>query len=729
MIHYALALFLAGCATEEVADGSLMEHVDPFVGTGGEGFGVGSLSPAAMAPFGQMRVGPDTTETYGALGFYHCAGYYYDDDYIQAFSHTRLPGIGVSDGGAVGVMPSAVATMDRDALRAPLDHELEQASPGYYAVELPDLAAVELTATMRAAHHRYTWEGSGDRWLNFDLGHTAADDHEVRASWIEVDEAAGEVRGLVRMYGGLTGRGEGGLPTWFVARFDRGWSGSTLWLERSPVSGDRAEGVQTGVSLRFDGDVEVQVGISAVDLDGARNNLESELPAWDLEGTRAETEAQWAGWLDTIRVTGGNESARTIFASAAYHLFMLPTNFTDADRRYRGLDDAVHEADGWTYHTDFSLWDTYRTYHPLMTLVYPQKARDFARSLTEMGRQVGYLPRWPAGIVESGSMLGASADIVLGESYLKGVRDFDYETAFSIAYQQATVPIVERAREDLGEYIDRGYVPHDVAGEGAAKTLEYAINDFALGAWAAAMGQDDRAAHLVWRSNNYANVFDPETQFMRGRNSDGSWAELEDEGWGDAYAEGNAWQYTWLVPHDPQGLAELFGGSEAMVEKLSEMFELSGNEGDSFMPDPYYWHGNEPDLHASFLFAEVGRPDLTQEWVQWVRKTKYSASPAGLDGNDDGGTMSAWYVFAAMGLYPLNGTDRYVLTTPIFDQIVIQRPDGPLVIDAVGEGDYLAGVALDGAPLPGPSVRHSQLVGGRTLTMYRSLEPTDWGRW
>ena len=721
-------LLLTACGQESVPTESLVDEVNVFVGTGGLGFGVGSMTPAATAPFGMMKVGPDTTDDFGALAFSHCAGYYYDDPYIQAFSHTRLPGIGVADGGAVGFMPAAEATMDRDRLRAPLDHDEEEASPGFYAVNLDGLARVELSATPRAAHHSYRWETDGERWLNIDLGHAGSTDHDVYESAIEVDVEAGEVTGYVLMDGQLTGRNDAGAPTWFVARFDADFEDAVVWREREAVDGAAAEGVQTGASLRFAGDVQVAVGISPVDLQGARSNLAAELPDWDAGGARDRTRADWERMMGTVRVAGGSDEERAIFASALYHALQMPTLYTDVDRRYRGLDNEVHAAADWDYHTDFSLWDTYRTFHPLTILVWPDKAADFARSLSAMGEQIGRLPRWPAGVTDSGSMLGNSADVVLGESFIKGVRDFPVESAFNMALRQATLPVATGGREQLSDYMGRGFVPYDVSDGGTAKTLEYAINDHALGLWASELGETSVAAALLWRSHNYRNVFDTETNFMRGRNSDGSWAPLEDEGWGDAFAEGNAWQYSWLAPHDPQGLAELYGGEEAMVDKLQEMFELSSEEEDSFLPDPFYWHGNEPDLHASFLFAEVGRPDLTQKWVKWVREAKYSDTPEGLDGNDDGGTLSSWYVFAAMGLYPLNGTDRYVLTTPVFDQVVLQRPDGALRIDTVGEGDYLAGAAIDGVPLESASVHHSQLVGGRWLLLYRSEEPTDWGR-
>ena len=326
-------------------------------------------------------------------------------------------------------------------------------------------------------------------------------------------------------------------------------------------------------------------------------------------------------------------------------------------------------------------------------------------------------------------MLGNPAEVVLAESYLKGVRDWPVERALALAYAQAVDPDSARPREALDLYMRYGYVPHDLADAGAAKTMEYAIADHALGSWLVERGEVEQGGALLRRSRSFEAVIDPQERLARGRNADGSWAALEDSGWGDAFAEGNAWQYAWLAPHDPEGLAAAMGGRAAALEQLETFFERSIEEEDTFLPDAYYWHGNEPDLHASMLFAAWGAPALTQKWVAWVRESKYADHPAGLDGNDDGGTLSSWYVLAAMGLYPLNGTADYVLTTPAFDRLVLRRPEGALVIEAEGSGPYLARVELDGFPLDEARVRHSQLTGERRLVFFRSEEPTDWGAW
>ncbi len=722
-----LALLLACAPPPGPVD--LLPLVDPFVGTGGDGFGVGSLNPGPGTPFGQARLGPDTYGLTQAMGWSHCAGYHHDDDRVRAFSHQRLPGVGVSDGGALGVLPQAAPLHDEVARALPLDHEREHAEPGFYRLEVEDFVQVELAAREHAGVHRYTWLDEPG-WLLFDFGHTTASDHSVLESWWELTGAQ-ELTGFVRMNGGLT-NANGGLPIWFVVALSEPYQATHAWLEGVEL-GEAAQGsgIETAVALRFDANVSLKVGMSSVDLDGARAHLEAELPTWDPVVLGGYTAADWEVFLSRFEIWGGREEEQATFATALFHLGMLPTSYTDLDGRYPGADLQTHVAEGWTYYNDFSMWDTYRTWHPLMTLAWPEYAADFARSLTDLGDKLGYLPRWPAGLGESGSMIGNSADIVLGESVLKGVTEFPVERAFATAWQQATAPGSHGARRDLEAYMDFGYVPYDYAGTSVARTQEFSIDDHALGQWASWLGLEERAAYMLFRSRNYQHVIDGETGFARGRHSDGSWAEeVSDDGaWGDEFAEGNAWQYTWLAPHDPAGLATSLGGREALFAKLDELFESSLEEDDTFLWDIYYWHGNEPDLHAAFLYAALGEPASTQRWVSWIREAKYAMTPEGLDGNDDGGTLSAWYVFASMGLYPLNGTDRYVLTTPVFDELRVHRPDGTLRITAEGTGDYIAEASIDGSPLEHAVVRHELLVGGRHLHVVRAEEPTDWGWW
>ncbi|HJN74562.1 MAG TPA: GH92 family glycosyl hydrolase [Myxococcota bacterium] len=700
---------LLACTPDPWQPVDLAEHANVFIGTGGLGFGYGGLSPAASAPDGLVKVGPDTSVDGARPSFNHSAGYNFPDTHLEGFSHYRLPGIGVSDGGAVRVVMSDSSSFDANDLRAPLSHEDEEAWPGFYRVEIPE-GLVELTATPRAAHHRYQWHDE-ERWLIVDLSAGSASDISEHVASIEADAAG--FSGEIEFRGNVTSNEDDHLPLFTVGRF-------SVPAAEVVAEGDKA-------AFRFDADVELQVGLSAVDLDGARNNLEVELPSWDFAATVEQAWRSWDEALGNVRIAGGTEEEQVLFSSALMHTRMMPTLFTDIDGRYRGLDLEVHEADGWTYYTDFSLWDTYRTLHPWVILAWPELAADHAHSLADMGAKRGFIPRWPAGVIESGSMVGHSADIVLGESMRKGVTDWPAEEAFEVAWTTATDPEAERSRGEY--YLDHGWIPHDLEHGGVSKTQEYAIDDAGLAMWAAELGRADEARMLFSRSASYQNVFNPETGWMQGRNSDGSWVEMEMEGWPDPYVEGNPYQYAFLAPHDVEGLAELYGGPAELRARLSEIFELSADEEDTFAPDPYYWHGNEPDLHYAFLFAALGDPSQTQRWVKWILETRYSAGPGGLDGNDDGGTLSAWYCFATLGLYPLNGTDDYVLTTPRFEVAVIDRPGGALTIEAHGEGDYTAAVLLDGEPLQSAIISHGRLTGERHLLFLRSPEPTDWGSW
>ncbi len=718
-----------GCVSWETAPVDLVAAVDPFIGTGGLGFGQGSLHPGAQVPNGSMRVGPDTSESAGALGPMHCSGYYYEDPYVVAFSHTRKPGIGVPDGGAIGFMPTAQELIGWKDYRAPLDHDQETARPGYYSLVLDDVATVELAAGQRVAHHRYAWT-SAERWLTLDLAHTGSTEHGVLDTWVDVHDDGVTLTGFVHMDGHLTGR-TGGEPTYFVAEFSQPWAEHTLWLDgqAQPAGTTRVDGQDVQLTLRFDADVEARVAISYVDVGGAQVNLALEHPEGTLEDLAAATAATWDETLGRVSVTGGTALEQEIFASALYHALMMPTAYADADGLYLAAGGGIAQQQGWTYYTDFSLWDTYRTLHPLMILAWPERASDYARSLADMGDRLGYLPRWPAAQGESGSMVGNSADVVLGETWIKGITDWPAEAALALSVDQATNLNGVRPRDDLASVLTYGYVPADLGGSAVSKTLEYAIDDHAIAEWAQAMGQIDIAAEFDERSLAYGTVFEPESQFMRGRNADGSWADLNELFWEDYYAEGNAWQYTWLVPHDAEGLAELFGGRDALFDKLDLFFENSLLGEDTFLWDDYYWHGNEPDLHAATLYALLGRPADTWKWSAWIRESKYSGGSDGLDGNDDGGTLSSWYVLVALGLYPMNGTADYVLLPPVFDTMVLHRPDGDLTLVAEGTGENLAGVLVDGIALDRAVIDHATLVGAQTVTFLRSETDVGWGAW
>jgi len=486
------------------------------------------------------------------------------------------------------------------------------------------------------------------------------------------------------------------------------------------------EGIRLGGWFTFDGAAEVrlQLALSNVDTQGALDNLEAEDVGLDVRAAARAAQAEWADWLSVISVWGGTDDERTIFATALFHALQMPTVFSDVDGRYRGFDDEIHTADGFRFHTDFSLWDTYRTLHPLMTLLWPDAHLDMLQSLAMMTTQSDGVPRWPLANKDTGTMLGAPGEIVFAEAWRKGLRDFDVQTlqerAVSVALGEV-VPVY--GRPDVALYETHGYYPSDEVGRSVAWTQEVAIADYALAIVESEIGDPDVAQQLFERAGFWENLYDPEVGFFHGRASDGTFDAFSSEAlWSSDYAEGNARQYLWLVPHDPEGLFSVMGGSDVAISRLTTFFEETREEDEDGyvgMPDYWYWHGNEPDIHAPWLFALAGEPELTRKWVRWVMENRYGTGADGLAGNDDAGTLSAWYVFAAMGLYPLAGTDRYILGEPAFSRIEFPVGEGKFTIMRVGNGDTES-VWLNGVAHVEPDILHADLVAGGSLVFWGS---------
>ena len=723
---------------------ALIEHVDPMIGTGGLGFGVGSAFPGPQVPFGMARPGPDTTGPDNAPGANHCAGYWYDDALIRGFGQTRPHGMGVPDYGAVGVM----ATVGMDASetswwghRSSFRHDTEEASPGYYAVTLArDGVRAELTAGDRVGLHRFTFPEVDDAVVLIDAGHFLAD-VEIIDGRVEHDPEAGEVWGFATFSGSYSGR-FGGMPVYFHARASRPPVEGGLWSEGELLGAEvrSADGPSTGAWLRYDATaeptVEVAVGLSFVSEEGALANLDAEVSEVDFDGARALAEGRWEEILGRIEVEGGSDRDLELFYTALYHSLLMPTLAMDVDGRYRGLDGEVHRAEGYVYFTDFSLWDTFRTLHPLLTLVYPELQLEMVRSLAAMGRDGGVTPRWPLGIGYTGGMVGDPADLVFADSWVKGVRDFDLAAAYEVLRRTATGPMPPGSlfggRSGIAEYQELGYVPIEATGSSGSVTLEYAYADYGLGQLAEALGEEVDAAMFGERAGSWRNLWDAESRFLAGRHADGSFSEVDDPGrWQDFWAEGNSWHYLWYAPHDLEGLAEVMGGREVLLERLDHFFESSADrESFPLLPSPWYWHGNEPDLHAPWIYAALDRPADSARWVRWAMERHYGDGPDGLPGNDDSGTLSAWFVFSAIGLYPIAGLDHYLIGSPIFDRVVVHLAGGDLVIEATGAAEgalYVQRATLDGEPLERARVAHDDLAGA-TLRLEMGHEPSGWAR-
>ncbi|RJO64781.1 MAG: glycoside hydrolase family 92 protein [Myxococcales bacterium] len=729
----------------------MVDLVNPFIGTGGLGYSVGSGLPGALAPFGLVKVSPDTEKETGAPPFYHCSGYHADDTIIDGFSHVHIYGAGAADLGNIRFMPIlGPITPDKTRpmnYRSPFQKTNEYAKPGWYAVTLDATGTTaELTATEHAAHHRYTFsaepaDGRGYLLIDLDEGVPST---RVTDGGIAVDAEARTVEGWVLSSGDFSGR-YGGMPIYFAARFNRPfdhwgtWAGSHETLnDGAPVQSGDILGAYLGFDLGDGEPVEAQVGVSYVSIDNARENREAEMPEWDFDGARAATEAAWEDELSVVRFEGGAHDQRVIMATALYHAFIHPDIFSDVNGEYVGFDRQTHTAEGEAYYNTFSLWDTYRTLHPLMTLLKPERTRDMMTSLVKMAEQGGWLPRWPMGLGDSGSMIGTSADVAIADAYVKGVADFDVDTAFAKIEAAASGPAGHYGdRGGIEEYMTLGYVADDKQGGSVAKTMEYGVDDSAIANLARALGETEKADYYAERSKNYRHLWYADEQFFFPRNSDGSWiTDLSLDSWEEPYTEGTAWQYIWLAPHDMRGLLGLFGSQESMTAKLTTFFEEGKREaegGTVFALDApaYYWHGNEPDIHAAYLFLQGGRPDLTQKWVEWISNALYSTAPDGLAGNDDCGTLSAWYVFSSLGFYPIAGSDVYLVGKPLFPHAEAALAGGTLTVEAPDvspENIYVQGVTLDGAPLDVPWFFHRDIAQGATLHFDMGPEPSEWGK-
>lgn len=742
------------------------QYADPFIGSGGFGFRDGSSFPGAAAPHGLAKVGPDTRgAAFGTVRFLHFIGYWYGDDVIQGFSHLHLHGTGASDYGVLSVMP--VPSFDPAKLTAEQNEsrfqkKSESASPGAYAVTLDSgPIRAELTATPRAAHHRYAFAKSPagtPAALLFDLA-KHLEGGEIADAEISVDKAGQRISGRLHSLGGMTG-GYGGYQVYFAARTRTAFSDYKVWSGGSaPETKDHAQGKDVGLALLFptpaDGGaatIELQVAVSLVSAEYAQKSLDAELPDWDFDTTQKKTAAAWEKLLGVARVTGGSERERRMFYSSLYRCFLMPTVHSESDGTYLGFDGKRGTADGFDYVSDLSLWDTYRSLNPLYSLLAPGRARDVARSLHAMAKASGAFPKWPLAGGDSGSMIGAPAEFVLADTYLKGITDFDAAGAYDIlrtaAMSGQSPPGGRGGRDHAEDYMQYGYVPSQVGGS-VSWTTEYARGDFALAELAQALGKQADADALHARARSYRPLYDPSAGFLRARKADGSfpWTSFSPESFSNDYIEANAWQSLWMNDHDVPGLVELLGGAEPFIAKLTQMFEntrsayeAEDHENPTLGADrpPYYWHGNESDIHAPYLFAQVGRPELTQRWVRFVMQTQYSDQANGLPGNDDGGALSSWYIFSALGLYPIVGSDRYVLSIPQFPKLELGIGGGVFTIEAVtaaGEpaaallaSGYVQSATLDGKPLAKPELRHSDLKPGSTLRFIIGSDPVSWGQ-
>lgn len=721
----------------------LIDYVNPLVGTGGEGFGIGSAYPGPSTPFGMIHPGPDSTNIDSAPGFYHCSGYYYKDKHIRGFSHTRLHGIGVPDLGNVMLMPTIGKPEDMTVeknFRSKFSHKNETSKVGYYSVLLESTGIrAEMTTGVYAAHHRYTFPASAQSLIVVDASHFIGEKVPVEAD-VHVDAKKGEVTGWVWMKGSMSGRNRG-VRTYFLIQVKTPFESFGTWREKDYQAGrPDAHGEHAGAVLSFNTKenevIESKVAVSFISVDQARENMKADVPGWNFDALRARTENQWEKMLSRIRVEGGTDEQKRRFYTALYQTMLLPTQYSEAGGRFIGFDLKTHTAQGFRYYSDFSMWDTYRTENPFLAVFAPDYARDMMRSLLKIYEYGGYIPKWPFATSYTNCMIGTPADIVIADTWLKGVKDFDIRLAYKGVRDTAMKPTPPGAlyggRGGIEDYIKFGYLPADRHGGSVSETLEYAYNDYALGRLARALGYKDDAKMFFDRSKSYRNLWNPEVGFMDGRKADGSFVKpFVATAWKDIYTEGDAWQWTFHVQHDVPGLMALLGGPDEFVKKLDVFFGMTHKLPRTLMPDQYFWPGNEPDIHAPYLYDWAGRPDRTAEEVRWIMAKRFPLDATGIPGNDDGGTMSAWYIFSALGFFPFPATNRYAIGTPIFDRVAMKYAGKDLVIKAVGVSDtniYVQKVTFNGKPVETPFLNHEDLARGGTLEFVMGPAPGNWGR-
>lgn len=758
LLLWCLASFMAADAPGEIrrdAEGkSPYQYVNPFIGTGGEGH----TYPGAVVPFGMVQLSPDTYVADYTKSYNWCAGYRYEDPTILGFSHTHFSGTGHSDLGDILIMPltGELKTTPGDAAvpgsgyRSRFSHNREKAEPGYYSVFLEDSGVqAELTATTRAGFHRYTFPRSDSAHIIIDLM------HNIYNYDGKVLQACFRTHGDRKISGFRQTRGWAANRTlYFCMEFSKpfssygfrkadpssyGWRATDKFITHVPEIYGKQLLMFVNFNTTENEPVLVKVGISAVSPGGAEANLAGEIPAWDFDRVRAQARDAWEKELDDI-IISGSQKDKEIFYTSLYHTLLAPMTYMDIDGRYRGLDQNIHQAEGFVNSTVYSLWDTYRAAHPLFTILRPEQAGSMIRSMLAHYRQSAWrmLPVWSFYNNETWCMIGYHAVSVIADAYVKGIGGFDPEEAWKAVLDTAT----RRDYDGLGFYMDLGYVPVDKSDEAASKTLEYAYDDWAIAQMARTMGKTEEARAFMKRSKNYKNVFDPKTSFMRAKKSDGSWREPFDplySQYGGDYTEGNAWQYTWYVPHDVPGLIALMGGAHQFVKKLDQLFSIhTDDEKHRLVEDisgliGQYAHGNEPSQHIAYLYNFAGKPWKTQERIQQVMNNLFDNTPAGICGNEDCGQMSAWFIFSSLGFYPVApGDGAYIIGKPCLPEAAVYLPGDKqfrmIARDLSDKNIYIQSATLNGRPFNRFSIQHSEIMAGGLLEFRMGPKPNKkWG--
>ena len=763
---------LNSCNEENTPDKLPVDYVDPMIGT--DFFG--HTFPGATLPYAMVQLSPDN----GTDGWTFSSGYAYKEHTILGFSHTHLSGVGYTACGDVLIMPTTTNDIrvvpgnkknPEQGYRSRFSHENEFAAPGYYSVLLDDYnIKAELTATRRVGFHRYTFTRSRKSPIIVDLGHSiggTTDDDISKITVLNDSVVTGTKTGRgvkVHFYASFN------KPFKYYGTFDAGYytpeSGASIFPYKNEEIGEKV-----GAFLIYETEdkeeILIKVGISYVSVEGAKKNLEKELNHWDFDQVRSEARSDWNDELLRVDVRDQSDDKKQIFYTAVYHSLLSQQISQDVDGRYYGMDGSIDRAEKGNFYPSFSCWDTYRTEHPLLTIIQPEHINDMIQSIVAKTKAYGWLPAQHFRNEFGQGMVGDHLIPIIVDAYIKGYRDYDVEFIYNAMKTKALeLPVdpfpISHGRSGLIDYIDLGYAPCDRVTESAPNTLELAYNDWCIAQMAKALGREDDYELFVNRANNYKNVFDEETQFFRPRKANGSWLpEIGDNKQevvkagehsyykyfdpllvgrrpNRHYTESNAWQYLWSVQHDAAGLIELLGGNDQFSNRLTKFFNMTP----TISPPKYvgvvgtigqYVHGNQPSHHVAYLYNYAKKPWLTQEKARFVMEQLYRSGAGGLCGNEDMGSLSSWYVLSAMGIYPVTpGHTHYAIGSPLLDEVNLRLPDDKTFrIKAENNSvsnKYIQSATLNNQPFDRTWIDHAEIMQGGELKFVMGPEPNmSWG--
>ncbi|MFK5973448.1 MAG: GH92 family glycosyl hydrolase [Flavobacteriaceae bacterium] len=714
-----------------------LSYVDPFIGTGGHCH----TYPGATAPFGNVQPSPDN----GISGWDWCSGYHSTDSIISGFGQLHLSGTGIDDLSDVLLMPTSTEVnlslfgTERSTLpyTSKFSHDKEEASPGYYKVYLKDpKIEVELTANEYVAFHRYNFKEKTSPSFIVDLGYARNWDRLIEGSLVAENDT------VLSGYRHSTGWAKN-QKVFFVIETSQPITDFKMVADEMALkNSDKADGANTGGQFFFETEtamVEIKIALSSVSIENAKENLKYQ-GVEGFDAVQRKTENSWSDVLSSITIETSNDSLKTIFYTALYHTQIAPTLFSDVNGEFRLQNDSIAKADDFKVYSSLSLWDVFRAETPLLSIIEPQINNDMVRSMLAYYDESGVLPVWVLSGNETGTMPGYHSVSVIAEAFLKGIRNYDEEKA----YRAMKTTMMGDVR-GLQAYKKFGYIPYQSMDQSVSISLEFAYNDWCVGQVAKAMGKDDDYTYFNERSKAYKHLYDSSTGFLRGKSSNGKTfhepfnPKFANHIEGTDYTEGNAWQHSWYVLHDVEGLIALHGGNAPFAKMVEQLFE-EGSElmGENVSPDisgliGQYAHGNEPSHHIAYMLNKAGKPWRTQFWVREILNTQYTTQTDGLSGNEDCGQMSAWYVMSAMGIYPMNpAPGQYEIGSPLFLKSMIKLPnDETFVISAPNTSAvniYVQGVTLNGRPLDRTYILHQELMAGGVLKIEMGSKPNkSWG--